>query len=354
MLDIDAALNRILSEQEKANAFSGVVKITQAGQPLFSGAYGYANRSWGIRNHLGVRFETASLTKLFTAVAILQLIDQNKLSFKTAAIPYLEIADTTIADSVTVYHLLTHTSGIADDADEEAGEDYADLWQERPNYVVTQTADFLPQFIHKPPNFAPGDGCRYNNVAFILLGLMLEKATGLSYRAYVQQHIFTALGMADSDFLHMADVHERVAESYTAVTNSANEITNWRRAIYSRPPIGSPDGGAWVTASDLDLFMTAVQNGRLLSSELTQAFLTPRVLYREGEDFDFYYVYALYFVLNNAGKVQFYLGQGEDTGISAKCVCYPAQNIQAVLLANQDFCTWPLVWDIYQLISAEV
>lgn len=350
-MNFDVLLHDILVEREKNNAFSGVVKITQDGRELFAGAYGYANRSWRIHNHLDVRFETASLTKLFTAAAILQLIDQNKLSFDTPAMPYLGITDTTISDDVTLYHLLTHTSGIADDADEEAGEDYADLWQDRPNYMVTQTADFLPQFIHKPPNFAPGQGCRYNNVAFILLGLILEKATGLTYRDYVRRHIFAPLDMVDSDFLHMADVHEHVAESYTAVDKD-DEIIGWRRAIYSRPPIGSPDGGAWVTARDLDLFMTAVRHGRLLSSKLTQAFLTPQVQYREHEDFNFYYGYAFYFVLDKAGTIQFYLGQGEDTGISTKCAYFPLQNIQAVLLANQDSCTWPLIWDIYRLIVA--
>ena len=343
-------LHQILLAREAVSEFSGVARVTQNGEELFTGAYGFANRSWGVRNNLHVRFETASLTKLFTAVSILQLIDQNKLAFDTPAIPYLEIEDTPISDAVTVYHLLTHTSGIADDADEEAGEDYAELWQDRPNYMVTQTADFLPQFIQKPPNFAPGEGCRYNNVAYVLLGLMLEKAMGLSYRDYVRQYIFVPTGMVDSDFLHMADVHERVAESYTAVTNDNNDITGWRRAIYSRPPIGSPDGGAWVTAGDMDLFMNAVRNGRLLSPELTRAVLTPQVLYHEHEEFDFYYSYGFYFVLDKTGKVQFYLGQGEDTGVSSKAVYFPQQNIQAVLLANQDSCTWPVVWNMYHLV----
>ncbi len=345
-------LNQFLVAQEAANAFSGVVKITRDGEELFLGAYGYANRSWGIRNDLGTRFETASLTKLFTAVSILQLIDQDKFGLDTPVIPYLEITDTPVSEAVTVHHLLTHTSGIADDADEEAGEDYADLWQERPNYMVTQTADFLPQFIHKSSNFVPGEDCRYNNVAYILLGLMLEKATGLSYRDYVRQHIFAPVGMVDSDFLHMANVHENVAESYTAVTDDNDEIVGWQRAIYARPPIGSPDGGAWVTAKDLDMFMTAVRNGHLLSSELTQAFLTPQALYRELDEFDYYYGFAVYFVLDKAGNIQFYLGEGEDTGVSSKVVYYPQQNVQAVLLANQDFCTWPLVWEIYKLLSA--
>jgi CubicO group peptidase (beta-lactamase class C family) len=351
MPEMKHKLDEILRQREEANAFSGVMRLTRQAEEVFAGAYGYAHRGWGIRNEMDTRFETASLTKLFTAVAILQLIDQQKLSFDTPAIPYLGITDTPISDVVTVYHLLTHTSGIADDADEEAGEDYADLWLARPNYTVIKTADFLPQFIHKGPNFPPGEGCRYNNVGFVLLGLMLEKATSMSYREYVREHIFSVAGMNHSDFLHMADVHEKVAESYTVVTDDNDTITGWQRAIYTRPPIGSPDGGAYVTAGDMDLFWQAVRNGRLLSPKLTEALLIPQVHYRENEPFVFKYGYALYFILDKQDTIQFYLAQGEDTGVSSKSVYYPAADIHAVLLANQGFCTWPLVWALHQLLT---
>jgi CubicO group peptidase (beta-lactamase class C family) len=154
-------LRRLFQELEEQNKFSGVVLITQGEVELFSGAFGYASRSWKIRNTLDMRFDTASITKLFTTVAILQLIDQNLLTFETRVIEYLGLEGTKISNAVNVFHLLTHTSGIGDDCEEEDGCVYEDLWKTRPNYSVRNTEDFLPQFAHKEPNFAPGHGCRY-------------------------------------------------------------------------------------------------------------------------------------------------------------------------------------------------
>ena len=178
---------------------------------------------------------------------------------------------------VTVRHLLTHTSGIGDDADEEAGESYEAVWRDRPNYSVREAVDFLPGFVHRAPNFAPGQGCRYNNCGYVLLGLMIERATGRSYRDVVREDVFVPAGMADSDFLRMDRVNERMAEGADPIRDEAGAITGWKRNIYSYPPIGSPDGGAHVTAADLDRFMRAVRDGRLLSPELTAAFLAPQV-----------------------------------------------------------------------------
>ena len=141
-------------------------------------AYGYASRTWGVPMTLETRLDTASITKLFTAVATLQLVERGAFALDTSVIGYLGLEGTGIAPAVTPYRLLTHTSGIADDADEEAGERYEDLFRQRPNYSVIETADYLPQFVGKPPNFAPGEGCRYCNVGYVLLGLMIERAMG--------------------------------------------------------------------------------------------------------------------------------------------------------------------------------
>ncbi len=344
-------LHSTLTERTAKEQFSGVVRLTRDSDELFAGAYGYANRAWQIPNRLDLRFDTASMTKLFTAVATLQLIDQGKFGLETAVIPYLGIDDTTISDDVTVYHLLTHSSGIGDDAEEENGEDYADLWKERPSYMVTETADFLPQFIHKPPNFAPGTGVRYNNVGFILLGLMIERASGQRYRDYVREHIFGRAGMTRSDFLHIAGVYPDVATGYEKIEDNQPDLTAWRTCIYMRPPLGSPDGFANTTAEDMERFWTAVRSGTLLSPELTQEFLTPKLLYREREDFIYKYGFAVYFVLDSQGEIAFYLGEGEDNGVSAKSVYYPKHDMQAVMLANQGFCTWPIVWDVYRLLE---
>ena len=109
---------------EASDEFSGVVLVTRGAAPLFTGAYGYASRAWQVRNSLEIRFDTASITKLFTAVATLQLIDRKLLAFDTPIVDFLGLQGTSIAPAVTIFHLLTHTSGIGDDADEENGERY--------------------------------------------------------------------------------------------------------------------------------------------------------------------------------------------------------------------------------------
>jgi CubicO group peptidase (beta-lactamase class C family) len=205
-------LERYFQQRADRDAFSGVVLITQGSSQLFAGSYGYASRSWKTPNRFTTRFDTASVTKLFTAVATLQLIDNGVLAFDTTVVASLGLWDTAISHEVNVYHLLTHTSGIADDAEEENGEEYADLFRTIPNYGVTETADFLPQFAYKPPNFPPGQGCRYCNCGYILLGLLIEKLSGLSYRDYVRQHVFAPAGMLHSDFFRMDMVYDDVAE----------------------------------------------------------------------------------------------------------------------------------------------
>ena len=261
---------------EAEDKFSGVVLITQGNAPLFSGAYGDASRSWAVKNTMQIRFDTASITKLFTAVAALQLIEQKRLAFDTGVIDYLNLTGTNIAKEVNIFHLLTHTSGIGDDADEEAGEDYADVWKTKANYTVTETVDFLPQFIHKPPNFPPGQGCRYCNVGYLLAGLLIEQASGQPYRDYVRQHIFAPAGVANTEFFAMDRVNHNVAEGADPIRDEAGQITGWKRDVFSYPPIGSPDAGAQVTAADLDRFLRGVQRGELLSPTLTTAFLTPQ------------------------------------------------------------------------------
>jgi CubicO group peptidase (beta-lactamase class C family) len=285
-------LERYFQQCTEHDAFSGVVLITQGSAQLFAGTYGYASRAWKVPNSLATRFDTASVTKLFTAVATLQLIDRGLLAFDTPVIDFLGLQDTAIAPAVNVFHLLTHTSGIADDAEEESGEDYADIWKTRANYAVIETADFLPQFAYKSPNFPPGQRCRYCNCGYVLLGLLIEKASGLSYRDYVRQHIFLPAEMLHSDFFRMDVVNDNVAEGCDPLRDERGTIVSWKKNIYSYPPIGSPDSGAHVTASDLDRFLRKVKAGTLHTPQSTAAFLTPQVLHHVQDDWKHVYGYG--------------------------------------------------------------
>ncbi len=349
-MDLTSTLNNYFGEREQQNTFSGVILITQGKAPLYCGAFGYASRSWHVKNTLAMRFDTASITKLFTSIAILQLIEQGLLALDTRVIDFLGLHDTTISREVTIFHLLTHSSGIGDDADEEAGEKYEDLWKTKPNYAVTETADFLPQFVHKPPNFPPGEGCRYCNCSFVLLGLIVEKVTGTTYRDYVRKHIFTKAHMQDSDFLRLDRAENNVAEGADPIHDDANNLVGWQRNIYSLPPIGSPDGGAYVTASDLDTFLRSVHKGKLLSAELTQLFLTPHVFHRQHKEWRVKYGFGLEFFLKADGEVDFYQKDGLNAGVSGILRYFPAQDINVVILSNMAEGVWGPIWKIHELL----
>jgi CubicO group peptidase (beta-lactamase class C family) len=345
------ALTAYFADRTAQDQFSGVVCITQGADERFAGAYGYASRAWQIPNTLTTRFDTASITKLFTAVATLQLIEQGKLAFDTGVIDALGLAGTAIAREVNVFHLLTHSSGIADDADEEAGESYEDLWKTKPNYAVIETCDFLPQFAYKPANFPPGQGCRYCNCGYVLLGLLIEQISGMSYRDYVHQEIFARVGMADSGFFDKRLVEPNVAEGNDPITDDAGRIIGWKRNIYAYPPLGSPDGGAHVTAADLDRFLRAVKAGELLGPELTKAFFTPQVHYRDRKGWTIYFGYGLWFHVQPDGNVLFYEKEGINTGVSGLIRHYPAQDISVVLLSNMMEGVWEPVNRIHAWVQ---
>jgi len=343
-------LDQYFSTLEDQDAFSGVVLVTQGHDELYAAPYGYASRTWNVRNTLETRFDTASITKLFTSIATLQLIDQRDIGLDTRAVAFLGLEDTAISPDVTVFHLLTHSSGIGDDCEEEDGEVYEDLWRTKPNYSVTETVDFLPQFVHKPANFPPGEGCRYCNCSWILLGLMVEQVTGKSYRDYVREHVFARAGMAQSDFLRLDRVNENVAEGADPIRDADGEIVGWKRNIYSFPPVGSPDSGAHVTARDLDRFLRAVQAGHLLSRELTEPFLTPQVHYRQRGDWTLMMGYGLTFYLDGDDEVICYQKEGINAGASGVIRHFPERDVNVVILSNLQNGVWKPIWRVHDLV----
>lgn len=314
--------------------FTGVVALRLGDRTLFEGAYGLASPRWGVPNTLDTRFDTASVTKLFTSVAVLQLVGRGLLDLDASIHEYVDLAGTTIDREVTLRHLLTHTSGLADDADEEAGEEYSDLWLERPVNSVTSTRDFLPQFATKEPLARPGEQCRYCNVGYVLAGLALEEVSGRPYREHVVAEVFGPAGMTRSGFFDRRWAEPDVAEGFDAGKDGRLE-----QNIFKSPPIGSPDGGAQVTAGDLLRFAAALRAGVLLPPDLTTLFFTPQVRH----DDKVHYGFGLEFDETDWWK------EGCWDGASAILMHLGVPGVDAVVLSNTRDGAWPVVRELDRL-----
>ena len=332
----------------QAEAFSGACLIKRGEEVLFSAASGMANRDFDVHNNLDTRFDTASVTKTFTAVAILMLAERGLLRLTDRIHDLIDLRRTAIPGDVTVEQLLNHTSGIADDADEEAGEDYAALFIDKPNYAIRNCVDFLPQFAYKQPNFKAGTAVRYNNCAFVLLGLAIETLSGMDYRSFVTEQIFKRAGMKNTFFGAKDEVCPNTAEGYYAVHSENDALVKWKKNIYAYPPIGTPDGGALTTVGDLDIFLRALKSGALLSPEYIDLIFAPHCAFTRPHRHGTWCTgYAFEFV-ETEGKVFCMYKDGSNPGVDAIFSYYPAFDITLSILSNQD---GPL-WEMYRQMQA--
>jgi CubicO group peptidase (beta-lactamase class C family) len=138
----------------------------------------------------------------------------------------------------------------------------------------------------------------------------------------------------------MDHVNDRVAEGADPIRVGTGAIEGWRRNVYSFPPIGSPDGGAFVTAVDLDLFIRAVIEGRLLSADMTSGFLTPQVTRLERDSWTERFGYGPWFRVEPDGSVLFLEKEGINVGVSAIVRHYPARDLTLVILSNLETGAW--------------
>jgi len=185
-----------------------------------------------------------------------------------------------------------------------------------------------------------------------LLGLLIEDVSGMGYRDYVRQNIFTQAGMKGSEFLRMDRVNENVAEGNDPIRDETDQIIGWKKNIYSFPPIGSPDSGACVTAGDLDRFLRSVKAGELISPKLTDAFFTPQIHHSAMDGGTKEYGYGPWFFVNQANQVVFCEKEGINTGVSALIRHFPEYDINIVILSNMEAGVWEPVRKIHEMVSS--
>lgn len=179
----------------------GSVLVARDGQVLFSKGYGMANLEWDFHNSPSTKFRLGSITKQFTAASILLLEERGKL--KTEDTVKKHMPDAPAAwDKVTIFHLLTHTSGIPSFT---SFPDYGKL-----KSFSTSPEKLVAWFRDKPLEFAPGEKWNYSNSGYVLLGYLIEKISGQSYESFLKQNFFTPLGMKDTGYDSNSEIIPRL------------------------------------------------------------------------------------------------------------------------------------------------
>jgi CubicO group peptidase (beta-lactamase class C family) len=248
----------VIDEKARADEFSGVVLVAEGDRVVLHEARGLASKEYASPNQVDTRFNLGSINKLFTRVAIGQLAEKGKLSLDDTIGKFLPAyPNREAAAKVTVRQLLDMTSGI--------GDFFGKKYEDTPKDRIRRLEDYLPLFASEPLLFAPGSQRRYSNGGYIVLGLIVAKASGQSYFDYVHDHIYVPAGMTDAGHVE-SDVPEAgVASGYTRNWDGAEHGTGPRRSnIYTRPARGSSAGGGYATAMDLYRFAMALRAGKLL------------------------------------------------------------------------------------------
>lgn len=316
-------IDNIIEQHHDSMPFAGSVLIRKDGN-TFDKGYGYANRAERIPNSSDTRFGIASGCKIFTSVAICQLVQAGLLSFDTKLKDCVNFSFPHFDAGVTIHHLLTHSSGIPDYFDEETMHDFEMLWKDLPMYSIQSPRDFLPLFQNSSMKFTPGERFSYNNAAFIVLGLVVEQIAGMEFTEYVEKNIFQRCSMSDSGYFRMDQLPERTAIGYIDSIDGT-----WKSNIYSLPVKGGPDGGAFTTLYDLEKFWDALLDHRLLTPHYTNTLLTPHVKVND----QIYYGYGVWISMHH-NCIQKYFVMGSDPGVIMESAVYPEQKAHVHIIGN--------------------
>jgi CubicO group peptidase (beta-lactamase class C family) len=272
--------------------FSGVVLIAKNDKVLFEKVYGMADKNQNRYNNIDTKFNIGSMAKMFTAIAIVQLVEQGELSFDDTIGKYISGFQDEAAGKITINQLLTHTSGL--------GDIFTPAYMEHKDEVDT-ISGFMSYIINQPLRFEPGTRHEYSNAGFIVLGGIIEKVSGKNYYEYIRDHITKPLSMDDTDFYRKNDNIQNLARGYTSANAGLPPLPPlpdgqvrlniappgpppleggniaWEDNLSTLPLIGNPSGGAYSTAKDMLKFSFALTRHTLLSQKYTDLTMDGKV-----------------------------------------------------------------------------
>ncbi len=244
-----ATLDQLVRTQD----FSGCVTVTDGTRTIVDECRGLAERRFNIPVNQQTKFHIASMNKMFTAVAVAQLVEAGKLAWDdTLALRVPEYPDQAAAKHITVWQLLHHTSGLGDFLVPE-------LFEQREKFV--NPADYLGLVARQPKVGEPGGDWNYSNAGYLLLGRIIENVSGEHYEDYIQRHVFAPAGMDASGFDSVDDVVPNLAVGYFREGPFSDA---WKADWLKIPYRSSPAGGGYSTNADLLRFSEALRAGKLV------------------------------------------------------------------------------------------
>ncbi len=306
--DLTPKFDEYMKKCVEAKHFSGAVLVSKSSDTLFAKGYGFANAEHEVPNTTRTKFRLGSITKQFTAIAILILQERGKLKLEDPVGKYID--DSPKAwESVTIHHLLTHTGGVPSYTDD-------------PVYVKKMmmpesVRSMIARFRDKPLDFKPGEKFHYSNSGYFLLGAIIEKLSGKSYEAFLKDAIFDPLGMRDTGYDHAATLLPARASGYNLGD------AGLRNAEYLDMAQPYSAGSLYSTVEDLARWDRALCDGKLISKESYAKMYAP-----VKNDYAYGWV-----VTTTKGRKQIQHGGGIN-GFATEILRDPDQRVCVIVLCN--------------------
>lgn len=314
-----AEMDAFVQAQADHRQFMGTVLVVRDGETVLGQAYGLADLEQQIPHSLGTRFPIGSVTKQFTAAAILQLQDRGLLNVQAPVATYLPDYPN---DTITLHHLLTHTAGLPNFTSDP---DYLE-WMQQPATLD----ELIARFQDLPLEFEPGSQFRYSNSGYVLLSQVIETLSGQSYGDYVQGNLLTPLGMEDTGYDQPSPV-PGLAQGYRGNAQDYQSVPS------THPTTAQGAGGLYSTVGNLArwnqaLFGNLPSDRAVLSEAAIAAMTSPQIAVDMAAAPDLYYGYGL--VINNQSENRL-IGHGAGiSGFVSSLQYLPAQDTTIVVLSN--------------------
>ncbi len=310
---VETAMDQMINEFVAEEKFMGCVLVSKGDNTLLKKPYGFANLEWEIPNSVNTKFQIASVTKQFTAAAILLLQDRGKLNIDDLVMKHLPDSPA-CWDKITIFNLLTHTAGIYNYNDDDIDDYFKPMRK-----AACTPADVMELFVNKPLEFEPGEKIAYSNSGFVVLGRIIEKISGQSYAKFLQENIFEPLGMKDSGNDSRDEIIKRRASGYAVIDGELVNTDLFDIAVCFA------GGSLYSSVEDLLKWQKGLVEGKVLSDDSFKKMISP---FKEN------YAFGLTVTAENGRKVIKH--KGKNPGFKSVLSYYPSDQLTIVVLSNNE------------------